>query len=341
MTAADLVPADLGARYIAPRDSRPTLFAVVDTEEDFEWHAPFSRENVSVGSMRQAGRGQAVLDRYNVRPTYVVDYPVATQPDGYAALLDIWKAGACSIGAHLHPWVTPPFEETVSRPNSYACNLPPDLERRKIASIAEAIAERFDRPTVYKAGRYGFGRFTGAALEDLGFEVDLSINPTLARSDDGGPSFEAFDSRPFFFGARNLLELPCTHGYSGWSGPLRQPLHRLASGRFPQALRAVGVLARIGAVNRVMLSPEGNTLAEMIALTRTLHREGLRAFTMTFHSSSLEPGHTPYVRSQADLDALLDRIRAYCDFFFGDLGGTTSTPMAYRKACLASLETEP
>ncbi len=336
---ATLTPAALGARYPAAATPKPTLFVVVDTEEDFDWGAGFSRANISVRSMREVHRGQDVLARYGVKPTYVIDYPIATQPAAYEPLLDIWKNDGCSIGAHLHPWVTPPYEEDVSGFNSYGCNLGADLERRKIESIRGAVTKQFGEPAIYKAGRYGFNQSTARTLEALGFEVDVSINPTLQASADGGPSFEAFDTRPFFFGSRPLLELPCTHGYAGWAGPLRRPLHRLSSGPVPSALRAVGVLSRLGAVNRVMLSPEGNSLAEMVALSRALRASGERVFTMTFHSPSLEPGHTPYVRSALDLDRFLDRITAYCDFFFGELQGTTSTPAAFRRALVASQET--
>jgi hypothetical protein len=74
-----------------------------------------------------------------------------------------------------------------------------------------------------------------------------------------------------------------------------------------------------------VLSPEGNTLAEMQALTRALHADGLRIFSLTFHSPSLRPGCSPYVRTTADRDAFLDTIDRYCDFFFTELGGEPTT----------------
>jgi hypothetical protein len=328
-----------GRPVICGRETPATLFVVVDTEEEFDWSAPFSRASTSVTAMRSLGRGQAVFAEYGVVPTYVADYAVVTQPDGYLPLLDYWRDGACGVGAHLHPWITPPLSERVCAENSYGCNLPPDLERAKIERLSEAIAERFGVPTIFKAGRYGFGASTAASLEQLGFAVDLSINPTLPLSADGGPSFEAFDSRPFFFGRCSLLELPCTGEYVGWAGPLKRSLHRLGSSAPGRSVHAVGILARMGIVNRIMLSPEVSNLQEMIALTRALYADGLRQFSLTFHSPSLEPGHTPYVRSSADLGQFLDRIRAYCSFFFGQLGGVTSTPAQFRAAQLSQAAT--
>ena len=74
-----------------------------------------------------------------------------------------------------------------------------------------------------------------------------------------------------------------------------------------------------------MLSPECNTLDEMKALTRSLHHDGLRSFALTFHSPSLKPGCTRYVRTAAELDAFLSTIDRFCDFFFGALGGEPTT----------------
>jgi len=82
----------------------------------------------------------------------------------------------------------------------------------------------------------------------------------------------------------------------------------------------------------VPLSPEISTLGEMIALTRALYRRGVRTFSLTLHSPSVEPGCTPYVRTPGELGTFLDRIAAYCEFFLGDLGGLPGTPQQFRKA---------
>ena len=42
---------------------------------------------------------------------------------------------------------------------------------------------------------------------------------------------------------------------------------------------------------------------------------GHRLFSLTYHSPSLEPGHTPYVRDEADLDRFLASIETVLTFF--------------------------
>ena len=91
-----------------PASTRPQLHVVVDTEEEFDWSAPFSRENVSVTAIQDIPRLQNVLAAYGVRPTYVVDYPVAGTASSAGLLSGLAASGACEIGAHLHPWEIDP-----------------------------------------------------------------------------------------------------------------------------------------------------------------------------------------------------------------------------------------
>ena len=87
-----------------------------------------------------------------------------------------------------------------------------------------------------------------------------------------------------------------------------------------------------------MLSPEGSTLDEMKALTRALLAAACGRLTLTFHSPSVEPGHTPYVRTQAGPRPFLRSIERYCEFFFGELAGRTTTPLAFRRRLPAATE---
>ncbi len=91
-----------------------------------------------------------------------------------------------------------------------------------------------------------------------------------------------------------LLEVPLTAGFTG-------PLARWPDLHRRHALR--GPLARSGLLNRVALTPEGMPLAEALAVIRRLLADGTRLFSLSFHTPSVEPGHTPYVRDAADLKA--------------------------------------
>ena len=67
--------------------------------------------------------------------------------------------------------------------------------------------------------------------------------------------------------------------------------------------RGRGILARTGLLHRVALTPEDMPLAEVLEAIRVAVGEGTRVLNFAYHSPSLVPGHTPYVRDAADLAA--------------------------------------
>lgn len=308
---------------------RPTLAVVVDTEEDFDWYAPFSRDNVSVQSAGHLGLAQKIFERHHIRPTYAVDYPIASQDIGTGALREWADDGLCDIGTQCHPWVNPPFDEEVTVENTFPGNLPPSLEAEKLKVLTETIAEKFGhRPTVYRAGRYGIGQNTAGILASLGYTIDMSVYAHRNFSADHGPDFSAVGPAPFWIesGGERLLEIPLT---AGFFGPLRRWGREIYAATDTPALRAVrlsGIGALLGLFNRATLTPEGIPLGEAKALTRALLKDGQKIFTLSFHSPSLVPGNTPYVRSEADLAAFLAWLDDYFRFFFDELGGAPATP---------------
>jgi len=57
-----------------------------------------------------------------------------------------------------------------------------------------------------------------------------------------------------------------------------------------------------------------------------LLRKGHRVFNFTYHSPSLLPGNTPYVKNELDLREFLGRIEQYLEFFAREVSGRAATP---------------
>ena len=167
-----------------------------------------------------------------------------------------------------------------------------------------AIQRNFGAPPlIYRAGRYGVGPNTAKILADNGMAIDTSVRSNFDYSASGGPNFRDFPLHPYWLDrAAGLLELPLTTTY--W-GPLRQ----LGPWLYPQMWRVPqlrGALARIGLLERIPLTPEGVTLEEAIRAIDIALDDDLPVLVFSFHSPSLAAGFTPYVRSEAELDAFYD-----------------------------------
>lgn len=270
----------------------------VDTEEEFDWNAPFSRTGHGVTALKGMARGQAYFASAGVRPVYVTDYPVVDS-DAAADMMGRWLAdGAADIGAHLHPWVNPPHVEQVTAANSYVGFLPLEVERAKLETLSERIAQRFGRrPIVYRAGRYGVGPHSAGLLEEAGFLVDSSVRSRFDYSPQDGPDFQGLPLQPYWAGpGRSLIELPLSTGFVGMLRGGGEQLYRATRRRGPIA----GALARSGMLSRVPLTPEGVPLHDAVRAIDALIEEGVRVLNFSFHSPTLQPGHTPYVRDEAD-----------------------------------------
>ncbi len=273
----------------------------VDTEEEFDWDAPFNRASNAVTAIAGMARGQRYFRDAGVKPIYVTDYPVVDS-DAAADMMGGWMAaGEADIGAHLHPWVNPPHVEEVTAANSYVGSLPEDVERAKLETLCTRITAQFGaRPRVYRAGRYGVGPNSAHLLEQAGFLVDSSVRPRFDYSHQHGPDFRGLPTTPYRAGPRRgLIELPLSTAYVGLLRGLGDNFYHAAQGRGPLP----GAMARMGLLSRVPLTPEGITAAEAIAAVDALIEEGAPVLNFSFHSPTLEPGNTPYVRNDGDLDA--------------------------------------
>ncbi|SNS44391.1 polysaccharide deacetylase family protein [Sphingopyxis indica] len=281
---------------------RPRFWVTIDTEEDFDWSKPFARKGYRLDSVPALADCQAWFERAGVAPIYLVDWPIVADERARAILGDAQAGGRCDIGAQLHPWVTPPHDEAVNERNSYTGNLPPDLQRAKMRALRDAIRDAFGvAPTVYRAGRYGLGPETAAMLTQLGFRCDTSVRSGFDYRGGHGPDYREAPLHPWRVRteAGDLLEVPVTTLFGGLLGSRGRGLyHRVAR----EGTHARALLARLGLVERIALTPEGIPAARACRAIDIAVEQRLPLLTFSFHSPSLQPGNTPYVRSGADLE---------------------------------------
>lgn len=284
---------------------KPCLIVTVDTEEEGLWGGQYRRSGNSVNNIRGIPRFQELCDRFGVKPTYLVDAPVVEDDAAVELLRAIQDDGRAEIGAHVHPWCNPPFEEEISPRNSYLCNLPEPLQRAKLTWLTERIEQRFGRrPTSFRAGRYGLDIVGARILHELGYIVDSSVIPFTDYSADGGPNFERAPHTPYFVDGDDLcrphdagflLEVPVSVGFNRRNFARAQAVRQAARRPWIRPLHAEGLLDRLGIVRRIKFSPEQASATQMKRLADAYFAVGAPALVMMFHSSSLMANCSPYV----------------------------------------------
>jgi hypothetical protein len=279
----------------------------VDTEEEWNWAGEFPKSDFSVRNIQRIPKFQKFCNEIGARPTYFVDYAVASDRKSVDCLKVPFEKGECEIAAHLHPWCTPPHEEKTSDMTSHIVNLPVELVRRKLRNLTSKIEKEFgESPRSFRSGRWGINGEILQVLSEEGVELDSSVFPFYS---DASFSYEMAPETPywpdFHCGTREgtqrkIFEVPVTSGFNHYNFDFCQKVHTLLVSEPWRKFHLVGVLWRLGLLRKLYLSPEGIGASEMISCIKACIRRGHRVIHMFLHSSSLLPGATAYVRTDED-----------------------------------------
>lgn len=291
--------------------SKPLFMVGVDTEADDQWTLE-GRKRLSVENARALPRLQAVCDAFGVRPSYLVTHEMATREPSRSILRELAASGRCEIGAHLHPWSSPPYreEDLVGR---YPSQLDLASLEAQLTELTGAIESSLGvRPVSYRAGRHGFDTRSLGILEKLGYRVDTSVDPLFNETRKGGPSFAGAPVSPYwpsledvrFAGNSSVLEIPVSSATIPW-------LPKVLETRFTSmpAIPWRGYFKRLG-LRAVWLRPSYSSVEDAKALASTLVARGVPTLNMLFHSSELVPGGSPYNTSADDVDRFFSRLEA-------------------------------
>lgn len=319
------------------------LAVTIDTEADNQWDTgiPVKTRNAAYWSPFQD-----LCDRHGVLPTYLVATEIV-EDERARDLLKEWSArGSAEIGAHLHPWTTPPF---LDRPglrcndavHAFPCQLPDDLLREKTGVLTKQIAAAFGcRPTSYRAGRFGLDARGAAFLAEEGYTVDSSVSPLWSwrrhpgLNGQGGPDFREHSSQPFRITGvrgRGLVEIPVT--IVATYGPLRRmpALLEIYRSLPVRAVRKLLLAPRL-LPQPVWLTPDPRYCADDLAsVWRCAASAGLETAVMMFHSSELMPGGSPFRPDGESVRRLLACLESFFSFVRKQ-GGTFSTLTAMAAA---------
>jgi hypothetical protein len=317
------------------------LIIGIDTESDNQWERE-SRLKPTYENIYALPRLPEIFEKCGTRPTYLITYPVATEPRSADTMRRLAEDGRCEIGAHHHVWETPPCDPDEARGLPYALELPLDRFEQQLASLTAAIAKTAGYPPVsYRSGRYGFAATHTAAPETAGYLVDSSVHPLLYEAHRGGPDFVEAPLTPYFLsydsavraGTSALLEVPIS---SALNRALPQWMVR-AYGRAPSPYQTKRVLRLARIVKTVVLRPSYSSLDDMKRLARRMVKANAPVLNLMFHSSEAIVGGSPYNKTQGELDAFLERLTQFLQFAVRDLGAQSVTFRDFHRAWAANV----
>lgn len=293
----------------------------IDTEED-DWTPS---RTPTLENIRRIPSFHAGLRSYGVKPTYFVSHAVASAKWTAEILAQAVEDGGGELGAHLHPWNTPPIEERLGGRNTMLLNLPPDLQYRKVEYLTKQHQRVFKSPpSSFRAGRFGMGDDAMAALVSLGYRVDCSVTPFWNWSSyDGGPDFRKAPTAPYRVSPQHgilapaeggeIVELPLTVGYTRRPFGFWNTVHDHLTAPHLKALRLAGLAARTGVYRKVVGSLEQTGFKDLMSLSQQMIESGTRYLHLFLHSSSLLPGLSPFTPRVEDVRRVERTIAEYAE----------------------------
>jgi len=305
------------------------LVISIDVEEEGLFSGLYSRTPPGVTNVAELSRLAFIPRDFGLPLTLLVTYQVARDPAACRVLAEWRDRYGAEIGAHLHPWNTPPFADLPYPEPVRSEKLPRPLLRDKFASLLSQVRDGLTvTPRSFRMGRFDAGPQVFSLLREFGLEVDSSVAPLTRKNPDH--RFFLAPADPFFLGdigpeGKPLLEVPITLVPVVAGTP--ELIERLAAMVRPTWGDRLRSLYRYGGVAGVQ--PAMYPLVSLQLAAYLHRRRGGRVLTMYFHSSELKPGASRLFPSEAAVSRFVDKIRTFLTWLVqtGLVEGVTLTEL--------------
>ncbi len=291
-----------------------TLYAVtIDTEEEWDWDAGWPVRRHSLSNISDAPKFQDLCARHGAKSTWFTDWSVMRDDASKAILLELATRDGVELGMHIHPWLTPPITtgEEYGVRDSFLATYSPETIGEKLESVWSLFEAEGHRPTSFRGGRYSSGGAIHDFLQSKNFVADASVVPFTTWPDDGAPDYRRRNLAPRRIPPKTkeghaLWEIPVTLAFTRPNFEAWAKRFEAFESTFLRHLRPIGILQRLGIVQRVWLNFEDTPADDMLALIDVLEPLDLECITLTVHSSSLQLGGNPYSRDEASVKRIWD-----------------------------------
>jgi hypothetical protein len=305
----------------------------IDVEEEGLFCGQYARRPAGLSNVAHLRRVEFISREFGFPLTLLATYPVACNPSCRDVLLAWLTDLRAEIGAHFHPWNTPPFEDLPFPEPVPSDEIPLPLLRAKLGSLTAALQDNLRVvPRSFRMGRFDFGEQIASLLHHHGFRVDSSIVPLCRLA--GGPDHFLAPPDPHWlqYGREpaSILEAPLTMVPIGQlSG---QFIYRIAQSLPRKKADLLLAGFRYSAVLGV--NPAWYPLASMEWAVRLHRQRGGQVLNMFLHSSELAPGATPKYRTEAAVQRLVKKIRSFLEWLTrtGPVHGVTLSEL-YSTLC--------
>ncbi len=283
-----------------------TVLVTLDVEEEGLFSGTYRRRDPGVSNVARLRRLTPLCDHLAYPLTLLCSHAVFQSADACRVLEEMRDHHGCEIGAHLHHWSTPPFEN-----DELFCQGQPlrtdridrGLLEARLASLLKAGSDFQGAPlTSFRMGRWDCKNILFPMLSAHGILADSSICPLRAYK-DGADHFLA-PAQPYWALGRAtpFLEIPIT----------QIPLLTWLPGLWQRCFANSPARDRFHFLAALSGSPFWHGDAVMRLCVRLLRLRRQDVLCVFWHSTEIVAGCSPHVPDEKAADRAVSRI---LDFF--------------------------
>ncbi len=309
------------------------LLVTIDVEEEGLFNGQYRSGKASVENVTKLSLLDPIFEKLSIRPTLLVSYQVASHKPHQEYLMQLCEKWKGEIGAHLHPWNTPPLQSLPFTHPVPSQLIPKELLKEKLDTLLQTLSQMGVKPHSFRMGRFSLGPKMFSLLEQSEIKVDSSIVPT--RKTYGGPEYLVAPVDPYFpdpqdlsaSGNSSLLEVPLTvlpivPGITNFLEKISNayPASSSIAAWFSQYLGSIPAQPMAVGLNRMKTAVR-------------IHRyRGGNVVVIYFHSSELMPGCSPQHPTQKHVERFLAKMERFLSWVIDDLGVESVTLSGLRNS---------
>ncbi len=301
-------------------DKSRSFLITIDTEGDFIWNRKtWSRNSVNnritVRNGAHLVRFQTLCEKYNLKPTYLVNYEMTTSEPFVEMAKDGLKRSALEIGMHMHAWTVPPYYELQRGKKSggghpYIGEYPEEVMDDKVRVLTERITDVFGVvPKSHRSGRWYLDSRYIMILKKYGYTSDCSVTPGIDWSTNPG-----------------LTDGSHGNDYRQYPDHSYEMDIRKMNNTGNSSMYEVPVSAAVKEDGRVVqLRPFRHNISDMLWLVEKKSAVDSDYLEFMLHSSEFMRAGSPNFLTDMDIEVLYMDIETLFDTISGEFVGKTLT----------------
>jgi hypothetical protein len=303
------------------------FFITIDTEGDNGWDRPQFNETKNAQGVE---RFQKFCESFGFKPIWLTNYEMSMDSTFVKVAKEAISNNMCEIGAHIHPWNSPPdsyLTEADYKYLPYLIEYPDEVMEEKIAFLTKHLEDVFwEKIISHRAGRWATNEKYLNYLSDYGYKVDCSVTPLInwenskgSPNGSGGPDYSDCPNRVYYplKDNRNFYEIPMSTMNDVMFNNIFINTIIKAS---PKIMKETKVFNAINARKVNMLRPRLGAGKKMLHMAEKLIADPTVDYLeFMIHSSELYPGTSPKCKTEdqlneiyKDMECLFRRIQKEC-----------------------------